>query len=1067
LAALWSWGQTTSAALSGTVTDPAGATVPAAKVTLFGSDTGFMRPFITADNGQFVFPLLPPGRYQLRVEHSGFKLYVRSDIVLSLGQATRINPSLEISSEPQFVEVADRLIDAGTSLGYSVRDNSLQDLPMLGRNFLNLAAIAPGVTGLGSLSEFDNFAPEKDFDLNANGRNSSGNVFLLDGLNVTSNIVLGVANLSPNPDSIAEFTVQTNTFTVEQGRASSLQISMVSRGGTNDWHGTGSYFFTDQYLRARTVFTDHYDPFKKHTVAATLGGPIRRNRTFFFASVEALRSSETQANSIQTFESPEFVAWAKARFPNSVGTRVLTDASLQNVSTRGVIKRASDVIGSDCGTPAGAMLPCDMPLIVEGQYTQNATRNGLQYSFRGDRSFRDSRDRIFGNYYRTTLDLGNPVVRAGTSNASTYGSRAVVLSWAHTFSSSLLSDVSFSGIKVQGDNAPTARYHIPEVDIGGQSTNISPGWGGAYAQHNYNWRAVLSWVRGSHTLKFGGNYHWSDDFADFTRTTARPIFYFTNLLDLVRDQPQTESSVGYDPLTGQPGPSVFGGKIVVGGVFVQDEWNATPNLTVTMGLRWDDFGNPMGTEGMRFSTLDPGSGSTLDERIANAVLKTSNRAYVHRLNRNFAPRAGFAWAPGGSGRWRIRGGAGLYQDWTALGQSVDLIRWNPPNSIFPTFRADSGIKPIFSLGTSDTYPFGFVLPQIPSIQFDEHGGLKDTRPDIGFLSSDLVSPQTFNYLVGVERELPLSMRLGLNFSGSYTWHALVGTDVNRKAGDLLDGTLDRLNPSFGSMHQVWNRNVIRYDALIATLQRNLRWGTSFQMSYTFSKTTDLVQAGTRQTWDDFYSIPDQHSIEQYKAYANWDARRRFSVTGVWRIPGWSRQGLLRSITKGWNLSTVVIAQSGTPFTVVNRNPFHPILDASGKVIGLAADSGDYNADGYNYDYPNTPAIDYTGSHSRQEYINGLFTQADFPVPEAGTEGNLKRNGYRNPGLFTIDAAVLKNSPVRMFGERVNVQLRIEAFNALNRTNLQGVDNNLASATFGRSTAAYSPRVIQLGLRLAF
>lgn len=1062
------WAQPASAVLSGTVTDPAGATVPGAKLTLFSGDTGLTRSLRTGDTGQFVFPLLAPGRYQLRVETKGFKLLVYSDVVLAAAQAARINPVLEISAEPQQIVVDGNSAILNTSaLDYTLRASALQNMPMQGRNFLNLAGAAPGVVGRGSLDNFDNFAPEKDFDFSANGRGSVGNTFFLDGLNVTSNIVMGVSNLSPNPDSVEELTVQTNSFTVDQGRTSSLQISMVSKGGTNRFHGAASYFFTNQDLLARSVFTDRYDPFKKHNLAGSLGGPVVRNKAFFFSSFEMLRSSVADANSVQTYESPEFVAFAVKNFPGSLGTRALTEAPLINVTTHGVAKRASDVIGGECGTPASRMMPCGMPLLMEGEYRPNWSRDGLQYNFRGDRYFRDGRDRVYGNYYRTALDLGNPPLRAGMDNSTVFGSHAVEGAWTHTFSPGLICETSFSGIQVGADSAPEARYHIPEINIAGQSTNITPGWGGLYSQHNYNWRNLVSWVRGSHVVKFGGSLYWSDDAADFTRTTARPVFFFRNLLDLVSDRPQSESGVGYDPLTGQPGQFAFGGKITTSGLFVQDEWNAAHNLTVTMGFRWDDFGEPAGTQDLRFTTLDYGGGAT-GQNVANARLLFNNQAYDHRLNRNFGFRGGVAWSPGKAGVWTIRGGMGLYYDWVALGQSVDLLRQNPPNFIFPTFRTDGGIRPVFNLGTSDTHPFGFYLPAIPSSQFDERGGLVGARPNIGFLASNLSSPRTLNYLLGVERRVAGSLSAGANYSGSYTGNALLGTDFNRGAADLLDGAFDRLNPSFGSMSGVWNGNVIRHHALTATVRMDLP-SALLQASYTLSRTTDCGQAGTRQSRDDAYAIPDQSDPCTYqRSYADWDARHRFSLTGSWRLPTVpTGNRLANSVIRGWEVSTIAILQSGTPFTVVNRNPFDPILNAAGNVVGMKPDSGDYNADGFNYDYPNAPQLDFAASHSRAQFIDGLFSKADFPVPASGTQGNLRRNAFRNPGLFTVDAAMIKNYRLPAAGDTGNLQLRFEFFNALNRVNLQGVDNNLGSATFGRSTAAYSPRMIQVGLRLVF
>jgi len=390
------------------------------------------------------------------------------------------------------------------------------------------------------------------------------------------------------------------------------------------------------------------------------------------------------------------------------------------------------------------------------------------------------------------------------------------------------------------------------------------------------------------------------------------------------------------------------------------------------------------------------------------------------------------------------------------------------NFIFPTFRTDAAIQPVFNLGTSDTYPFGFYLPAIPSAQFDEHGGLVGARPNIGFLSTSPSSPRTVSYMIGLERHIAGRVSTAVNYSGSRTGNALLGTDFNRTAGDLLDGSLNRLNPSFGSMSGVWNGNFIDYDALTATSRVEVP-GMFFQASYTLSRTTDCGQAGTRQTRDDAYAIPDLNAPCKLRSgYADWDARHRVSLTGSWRLPSIATGNrLTNSVVRGWELSAIAILQTGTPFTVVNRNPFDPVLNAAGQVIGLKSDSGDYNADGFNYDYPNAPQQDFTVSHTRRQFIDGLFSKADFPVPAAGIEGNLRRNIFRNPGLFNIDAAVIKNCRIPAAGDAGNLQLRFEFFNALNRVNLQGVDNNLSSSTFGRSTAAFSPRMIQVGLRLVF
>jgi hypothetical protein len=241
-----------------------------------------------------------------------------------------------------------------------------------------------------------------------------------------------------------------------------------------------------------------------------------------------------------------------------------------------------------------------------------------------------------------------------------------------------------------------------------------------------------------------------------------------------------------------------------------------------------------------------------------------------------------------------------------------------------------------------------------------------------------------------------------------------------------------------------------------------------QSSYTFGKVTDFGSAGERVNRDPGNAFPEQHDLQRYQAPADWDVRHRFSFSGNYRIPNvFANQRLLKAVVGGWEWSAVAILQTGTPFTVFNGAPFQGNFDASGKFLGFKAGSGDYNADGVNYDWPNMPMTDYTGTHTRQQYITGLFQKSEFGVPAPGTEGNMQRSAFRNPGLIQVDTAMIKNNALPFIGERGNLQLRFEFFNVLNRVNLQGVSADLNSSTFGRSTSTYDPRVIQLGARLLF
>lgn len=1061
-----------SSNVQGVVQDPSRAVIPGATVKIRNTETGVMLSGKSSGAGVYRFSSLAPGPYELTVSADGFRT-VAARVELRTAQTAEVNvvlPLLAASEQVQVTAEPPALDPADVRIQTTIQSEKLTDLPLVGRNFMMLAAVAPGVTGRGaqvggsSGNTQDNFALEKFVEASGNGRNYSGNQYTVDGLNVSSNIVQGVTNLSPNPDSVDEVAVQTNSFTVEQGKASSVQVAVTTKSGTNQYHGAGSYLFNNQDMQARTIFTDKYAPFRKHMVAGALGGPVVKNKTFFFSSAETIRSLSSTLPAVNTVESPQFLAWAKANFPNSLGTKLLSSYPADRVAVTGVARLARDVVGNEC---AAVGLPCDMPMLLNGLYGPSSFYDGLQYNFRGDQYLREAKDRLYLNYYRTNLDRGDPSQRPALDATRVLGSAALQSNWTRTFSPSLLNEVSFGFVRIDGNigvgNLP---FRIPNVSVTG-TTGISVPGPYTYIQHNYNWRNVATWNRGAHTWKFGFEAWKGDSVGLFAGTGARPAVSFLNLLDLVRDRPYSQGGVYYDILTGKPGRYEWTYRMNTFGLFVQDEWKVSPTWSLTYGIRWDDFGNPTPDGTSVMANIFPAAGSNVDTRFAEASVRRVEGLYAGRLNRNFSPRFGVAWQPGGQGKWVVRGGVGLYQDWIPLGET-DRVRGNPPALSQATFTQFTDIKPIFSIGTSDEYPYGFAVPVMPARQLDARGGVPGAQVAVGGIDRDIHASRSLTYMAGVERELPGRLVAGVNYSGSRTWGSVIGTDFNRFAGDLLDGRQNRLNPSFGSMHWEFNGNDIRYNAMILTLRQSRGANATWQASYTLSRVTDYGQGGSRVNRDSGFNFPDQHAIERYKADSDWDARHRVSLSGVYRLP--APGGLpiwARAFAGGWELSAVGMIQSGMPYTVLNNGPFNPIRDASGKVTGYRPGSGDYNADGLNYDFPNMPSRDFTGGFSRQQYLAGLFAVTDFPAPEPGTPGSMKRHLYRNPGFINIDSAVIKNNRMPWLGERGNLQLRFEFFNVLNRVNLGNVNANLASPTFGRVLSTFNPRMIQLGARMTF
>ncbi len=395
-----------SGSIEGIVQDPSGGRIPRATVTLLSTTTSVTKSTISDADGNYRFVSLAPGEYQISVNAPGFS-EVKVEVSLRTSQTLALPLSLPVASAQQVVEVTGEapVLNAAESRNQqTLETQELHSLPLAGRNMLNLVTLAPGVTGLGTVafgspgSAVDNYSTELQVDASANGRNLNGNMYIVDGLDVTSDYRQGVLNLVPNPDVIQEASIQTNTFSVEYGRASSIQMVMTTRSGAEKFHGSVSDYFTSQQLWAGTEFVHKYQPFHSNNMSATIGGPIiPRRGSFFFFGIEPLWSSTSAAGSV-TYEDPQFTAWARQNFPNTVGTKLLTGYPPLNAATTGVSQTAAQALPGTCG--AGLAPPCNLAVFDTGIFSATNYRNGLQYNLRIDKYFKN--DRVYGNFFRTS-----------------------------------------------------------------------------------------------------------------------------------------------------------------------------------------------------------------------------------------------------------------------------------------------------------------------------------------------------------------------------------------------------------------------------------------------------------------------------------------------------------------------------------------------------------------------------------------------------------------------------------------------------------------------------------------
>lgn len=1058
--------------IRGNVTDAAGAVIPGAAVTITNNATGIAVRVGSSSEGAFDFQRLAPGDYTLTVVAAGFAQAVSKPTLLT-EQTLNLPISLLVSSDTQTITVdttAPIIDSADSRLQTTLPQNQIDALPVQGRSVIGLTNLAPGVTGTGLATTSgvpDNFNVETTNQANANGRGFDGNLYVIDGLDITSSVRPGVVNTAPNSDSVQEVAIQTNTYSVEYGRAASIQTAITTKSGGNRFHGLASYYYTGNKLWARNYFTPvaGYAPFHYNNFSGTIGGPIYKDHTFFFASTQLLRSLSTTSGAT-TFEAPEFIAFARSNFPNSIGTSLLTNFPVAKATVTGVSRTAQQVFGSGCGTPATNNLPCTTPVIDAGTFSLSPSRDGSQWSVRVDQTFK--KERVYASYYNSVLHTVTPNVRAGLDTPNIQTSRSFQVNETHTFSPRLINEAKFGYLPIEGLSAASGPLNIPLVNITGQGANIGiPQPHLDFIQHNYHWRDSLILVLGKHNLRAGFEGFHGDELTLFGQVQSQPVFTFSNLLDLARDQPFSESGVYYNPATGEKAFFSLGVSSTTYGFFVQDQWHPTARLTLDLGIRFDNYGNPYPSSalGSIISNFRLGAGTTLTDQVANGRLAVTNKVY-DSAPKNISPRVGVSWDPTGSHKYVVRGGIGLYHEWFTNGELTVPLRANAPAYANPTFLASQGIAPIFALGTSAVYPFNYPIPKVPAGVPDSHGAYSGfPTANIGGTDSNLTIPQIVNYTAGIERQVGRHIAVGVTYAGSIGRNLPEGdintispnNDINRVTGSYIanKGKLIRPLTSFGAINYTRNGNQSHYNAFIATVNGRFGSRDTFQASYTRSSAIDY---GTQ--------YPENLAPRSiYEGPTSFDIPNHFSLSESLRLPGIARGNYVtRAVTGGWVISGSVILQSGTPFTVLTTASFQPTLDSNGNVTGFKTGSGDYNGDGKNYDFPNVPTSGYAQPTDRRSYLTGLFPVSSFGIPTLGSQGNELRNRYRGPGYANTDMSILKGFAASDFG---HFELRGDAFNLFNRVNLTTFQADLSNGNFGKATSAFNARYFQLAARFIF
>jgi hypothetical protein len=1072
--------------LEGRVSDPSGAAVPNAEVTVANQATGVKRVVRTTEVGYYRVASLPPGAFTVTVTSPGFDTAVYQNVLLQNDQTKTFNLELKIGTPATQVNVTAEvpLVETGEArVSGHIQEREVSQLPLVGRNFMTLVVLTPGVTGLPSgggqayaQATGDIFSAEYGVNLNANGQRAEANNFQVDGASVSGSPRGGVSNFSPSADAVQELRVSVNNFSAEYGRNSSASVNVITKSGSNDFHGTAGWYHTNNRLTGRnSVFQPKVPVFRRNEANASIGGPILRNKLFFFGSVDVLRSG-VGAGFTSSAITPEFAQIIEQRYPNNVSTTLLKNfpSQLQRTSNALYAGPAAGAVQNVAGcsalangpstpvdTPVG-QLPCNLPLTFNGTFSDTLPRNGLQWFGRIDYTWNEGKDRLYGSIGRTTLDqvaFGQPnVYPAFTAQASEYTAYWNV-NYTHVFTPAILNEAQWSGTRAWGSD-PVSHGEIPLINVTGIASYGTGFSDAIFIQNNQNWSDVVSINKGSHAFKFGGIVQCGSGCpgagALFHNTYTRVVYNFPNVFDFVRDDPFSQSNIGFDPKTGEPLGPDFRPVFVNAGAFVQDDWRIRPNLTLSLGLRWEIFVNPWDKDNIFVSATFP-SGDNYTDRIAE-LTPVVKQPHNQSDKNNFAPRIGIAWDPTGKGQTSIRAGFGVFYN-RADGQFYRDAATSLPVIALASVSKQTDVKPVYGLSSSKESPFVFPSPKITPV-LDRRNGLVGVPSDITVWDPNMKTMYSFNYFFGIQHSLFRTWAIEANYVGSQGRKAYMGFDVNRYPGDLFDGRLDRLNTSFASIGYGQARGNSSYNGANFSVRKRYSYGLNLQVAYTVGKAID-----NSSSFGLGLPIVDAYNLSLNRGLADFDIRQKLALSLLYETPRFGHNWFSHFLS-AWELGAVTIIQSGRPFSVVCTQPFDPIRDSSGNIIGNRG--CDYNADGLNNDYPNAPSFGgYISGWGRQEYLNGVFQPGDFTKPAPGHPGTLGRNTYFGPSYSNTNFNVVKRFPLPLLGEQGRIDFRAEFFNLFNQTNLGQPNGNLNSAQFGKSTSALGARNVQFGIRLQF
>jgi Carboxypeptidase regulatory-like domain/TonB dependent receptor len=1159
-------------AIAGTVTDATGAVIAGASVKLTSPSTGFTQSAVTDGKGFYSFPNLPVRKYDIEISYAQFETFRRTAIPLNVNDSLTIDAVLAVAgSRSDVVTVEANPVEVDTSStqnGEVISAQQMTTVPLNGRSYTDLLSLQPGVAPVTSITSdtvqdvgASALSPSGDLNpgtISINGQREFANSFMVNGSDVEEDVNMGAA-VVPNLDAISEFRILTNNFDAEYGEFSGGQINVITKSGTNAFHGDLFEFVRNTNLDARNYFSPTRGAFDQNQFGGTVGGPIRANKVFFFADYQGTRS----AQGIDTGDIA--VPTAADRTGNLIdqaGSFVTTDANGDTVPTTVSGAYYASQLTNQLGYPVAqgeayytpgcsSTSTCVFPNAVIPQSAWSApAKNLLQYipspnaganqfaTSAFNQTLRDDKGAyrvdantsyglLTGYYFIDDWSQDNPYpVAQGGANVpgfnALYQGRAQLLDLGDTktIDGSSVNEFHFSYLRNSNDlGKPVGGVGVSLASQGfqvGPNTSgivpLSPKTEGVESvgfnsytigtntnelhqvENTFQWLDNFSKVVGTHTLKFGGEFHYDQVNVNAIAQFNGSFLFFgtetgSDFADFLLGVPSQYNQSQLQPFYGR-------NKFV--GLFAQDSWRIKPNLTLNYGLRWDRI-QPWYEKYNQIATFIPGAQSLVFPGAPAGILYPTDPGVPRTLsppgNRDFAPRIGIAYSPsynegllgkilGAPGKTSIRASFGMF--YTAIeALTIGVMSANAPyGTTYSSPAPPEFATPFVTAATGEDLGQVFPVTLAPLNSSrknpDNNVDWSQFEPITGLpnISTTNRIPYTEEYMLSLERGFGTNTVLSVNYVGTQGHRLLVIEEANpgdpalclqlsnpanlapgqipcgpfgedstyvTNTGKVYQGTRGPLGSNFGSNANQTTIGNSNYNGLQITLRHESK-GLTVLAGYTYSKSEDQ-SSNVGEAVNPFDPALS-------KALSAFDVKHNFVVSYSYKIPFEQLFHASNRLTEGWEISGITHFSSGLPVTLVNYGDNSLIGSEPNGINNFGVDEPDYDGGALNI-------------NQNPRNGNEYFSTSAFSQNALGTPGNAKRRFFYGPGMDNCDMAILKN--LRL-SESKSLQFRLEGFNVFNHAQFfgpQAVDGNIGSDTFGQVLSADPPRLVQLGAKFFF